>query len=93
MYLKIRVDDTLRYSSDIIVEVPNNISDNEIAHLLETAQENLIKPANYEDVVYEIEQQGYTVIESVSGYPNNPDNTECEITEYDKLDSLDEVDY
>lgn len=85
MKITIRVEEKLTYTSDITVELPYGVSEEELNNQLDEIQHEVNRLSgggNYEDVAEELLELGYDVRETITSFPSSPDFVELEITDY-----------
>lgn len=86
MKVKITVVDKVTYTSDVIIELPSYMSEEEFEAHLDDTENNLSPGSNFEDVVDELERMGFEIKETETGFPDNPDEVNSEITNYEILE-------
>lgn len=87
MKVGIAVEETLTYRSEVIIEQPSYMSDEELDSHIEQAEK---KVSSFADFTAELEQMGFHVHETVTGFPSSPDDTEFEV--YDTRNIKDDED-
>lgn len=79
MKVRVQIEETLKYHSEIIVEQPETMSDEEFDRILGKIERDVINESA-KDIAYVLEKDyGIIVIEVSTGFPDSPDNSELEI--------------
>lgn len=83
MKVTIRVEETLKYTSDIVVELPYGVTEGDLNNQLDIIQRKVDSASgDYEEVAEELSELGYEVKETTTSFPSSPDFDELEITDY-----------
>jgi hypothetical protein len=83
MKAKLTIEETLRYESEIIVEQPESMSDEQFEAILSKVER---ASDDAKDIAYYLQEKfGIKVIEVKSGFPNSPSSSELEIIDVSNI--------
>lgn len=79
MKVRITVEENVRYQSEIIIEQPETMSNDDLDEILSEAERSC-RRESAKDVAYVLEERfGVKVLEVTTGFPDSPDDSELEI--------------
>lgn len=76
--VKLQIEENLRYTRFMTIEVDSEISDDHLNNILDNAQRKSEFP---DELSYSLEKQGIKVLKDVDSDLSSPDNCEIEIIE------------
>ncbi|MBX9158672.1 hypothetical protein [Bacillus cereus] len=79
----ISVEETIKYRSDITVEVPDGLSEKELNSILDKVEDKHKYDGGAKDIAHTLKQNhGFNVVEVASGFPDSPSSSESEIEDF-----------
>jgi hypothetical protein len=82
MKVRITVEETLKYTDEIVVEQPNTMDDEEFEEILQRAERSIGYDGSAKDLAYVLkEKYGIKVIIQSDNFPDSPDSSELEIVD------------
>jgi hypothetical protein len=78
MKVRITVEETLRYQEEIIVEQPENMTDEEFENILEEA-ERRNRDGTTGDLAFELEEYGLKIVDYSKSFPDSPRDVDLEV--------------
>lgn len=79
---KLSIEETLKYNREMIIEVPDEMSESEFNKILDKVQR---KTESADDISYALEKLNIEVIQDVDSDLSSPSYQEIEIEEYDYI--------
>lgn len=73
------VQETLKYTRDVVVEVPDNMTDGQLEYLLDKVQS---RAESVDDAVYALRDRGINLCEPYDTDLDSPSHCEIEIDDY-----------
>jgi hypothetical protein len=80
MKVRLTIDETVRYQSTIIIEQPEDMTDDELEEILKKVERKCSRDGSVKDVAFFLkEEYGIDVLEVNDSFPDNPTDSEVEI--------------
>jgi FKBP-type peptidyl-prolyl cis-trans isomerase (trigger factor) len=80
MKVRITVEETLKYTDEIVVEQPESMSDAEFDRIIEQAERNLGYDGTAKDLAYLLEERyGLKIVDQSENFPDSPMSNDFEI--------------
>jgi len=80
---KLKIENTVKYTSEIIVKVPTYCSEEELAEHIEALKKKINSTDDFNQIVIVIEDYGFDIEETLTGFPNHPDIIASGIVDYE----------
>jgi hypothetical protein len=79
MKVKLTIDESVRYQSTIIIDQPDNMTDDDLEEILKKVEKLCRMDGSAQDVADYLEHYGIKVLEVNDAFPNHPSGSELEI--------------
>jgi hypothetical protein len=79
MKVRLTIDETVRYQSTIIIEQPEDMTDDELEEILEKVNRLCHIDGSVQDVAIALEKYGIHVVKVNNSFPGEPSGSELEI--------------
>ncbi|QIW88663.1 hypothetical protein P59_065 [Bacillus phage P59] len=80
MKVRITVEETLKYTDEIIVEQPESMSDADFDKVIEQAERSVGYDGTAKDLAYVLEERfGLKIVDQSENFPENPMSNDFEI--------------
>lgn len=83
--VRLSIEETITYQSEGVIEVPDDLSESELNAILDETQKQ-VYDGQAGDVFAVLErEQGFKTISQASGFPDNPNDSQLEITDFEEV--------
>jgi hypothetical protein len=83
---RIYVNEKVNFISRAVIQIPDDMEEKSFNGILDRVQRHNEDNGTFDDVLHELRDEGFKVISQESSFPDNPDDCELEISDYDDVD-------
>lgn len=83
LIVKVQIRHEALYKSDVTIELPKYMSDEELKAHMKDLENRVSTKRSFEQAMQVVEEMGFDVLETESGFPKYPSEMKCELSSYE----------